>query len=275
MRHARYDESYGNDPADNYERFFVPTIGEPFARALVAQADIRPSEHVLDVACGTGVVARLITRTPGRIGNVTGLDSNASMLAVAEAVTIPADAVEWRRAPAEDMPFPDASFDVVLCQMGLQFMEDLAGALSEMRRVSRPGGRVLVSVPGPIMGVFTPLADALDHHVGPEVGAFVRQVFSLHDVDSLRGMLERAGFVDVTVDATKYDLELPTSHDFLWQYIHCTPLTGVMSEIGADRVAALERDVIEAWEPFVVDAGLKHRQRLVVASANAVELGLS
>lgn len=266
MSHARFDASYGTNPAENYERFFVPAIGEPLAEALIGRAAVHPNDRVLDVACGTGIVARLLSEARDARGTLAGLDPNASMLAVAEAVASPTARIEWHQAPAEEMPLPAESFDVVLCQMGLQFMEDRPAALLEMHRVLADEGRLLLSVPGPIAGVFALLASALERNVGPQAAGFVRQVFSLHDVDELERLMGDAGFVDVTVEAEDHVLELSSPREFLWQYIHSTPLAAVVSQIDAEAAAALEREVLDASAELLRDDVLEHRQRLVVAS---------
>lgn len=266
MSQARFDASYGSDPAENYERFFVPAIGKPFAEVLVRRAAIQPDDRVLDVACGTGIVARLLSEARNGRGGLVGLDPNASMLVVAERVTSPSAGIEWYQAGADEIPFPAESFDVVVCQMGLQFMEDQAAALREMCRVLAAEGRLLLSVPGPIAGIFALLALALERNFTPQAAGFVRKVFSLHDVDELEQLVEAAGFVGVTVEAEEHVLVLPPPGDFLWQYIHSTPLAAVVSQAGAEAAAALEREVLDSSAGLVRDDVLEHRQRLVVAS---------
>src|SRR3546814_10148611 len=117
-------------------------------------AALREGERVLDVACGTGVVTRLASEQVGATGAVAGLDVNPGMLAVARAATPEGMSIEWHEANAEAMPLPDASFDVVLCQLGLQFMPDRQAALREMRRVLVDGGRLAFNVPGPMPRIF-------------------------------------------------------------------------------------------------------------------------
>ena len=99
-------QSYGGTAPENYERYFVPAIGLPLAAALVESAGLSPGERVLDVACGTGVVARLAAERVGTAGHVTGLDVNPGMLAVAHSASTPV-AIEWREARAEDTQVPD------------------------------------------------------------------------------------------------------------------------------------------------------------------------
>lgn len=267
MPRARFDESYGANPAENYERFFTPSIGEPLAQALLERAAVQPNERVLDVACGTGVLARLLAHSVGPNGGLAGLDPNPAMLAVARSVTHASDEIQWYEAAAETMPLRAESFDVVLCQMGLQFMPDRSAALREMQRVLARNGRLLLSVPGPIPGIFDDLASALSRFVGPPAAGFVRQVFSLHDLAEMDGIVAAAGFAQVEVHAEEHDLKLPPPRQFLWQYVHSTPLSVSASQMDASARAEFEREVLDAWAVSGGDRGLDLRLRMVVASA--------
>ena len=115
---------FGGSAPENYEQFFVPVIAAPLATDLIDIAALGLGERVLDVACGTGVVARLAAERVGATGTVDGIDLNPGMLAVARSVTPPSMAIEWHESSAEAIPLPDEAFDVVLCQMGLQFVPD-------------------------------------------------------------------------------------------------------------------------------------------------------
>ena len=267
MSEAHFGESYGANPAENYERFFTPAIGEPLAHALLERAAVQPKERVLDVACGTGVLLRLLAHRIGPHAGLAGLDPNPAMLAVARSVTPASDRIQWYEAPAEVMPLPLESFDVVLCQMGLQFMPDRSAALREMQRVLARNGRLLLSVPGPIPGIFDDLASALGQCVGPPAAGFVRQVFSLHDLAEVAGIVRDAGFTDVEVEAEDYDLELPPPQQFLWEYVHSTPLSVSVSQMDASARAELEREVLTAWADSAGDGTLRLGLRMVIASA--------
>jgi ubiquinone/menaquinone biosynthesis C-methylase UbiE len=246
----------GGSPPENYERYFVPAIGEPVARDLIDRAALRAGERVLDVACGTGVVTRLASEQVGVTGTVAGLDVNPGMLAVARSATPPGTSIDWHQASAEAMPLPDEAFDVVLCQMGLQFMADKPAALSEMRRVLAAGGRLILNAPGPTPQPMAVMAQALATHVRPEAAGFVHAVFSLHDDEELRGLVEAAGFTDVVVDRHSKTLRLPPPQDFLWQYIASTPLAEVVAEIAEPARAAIEQRMVDGSEPFVEDGAL-------------------
>ncbi len=135
------------NPAEVYESFFVPAMFAPLATLVLDRVSPRPGERVLDVACGTGIVARRAARLVGDGGRVVGVDPSPAMLAVARSAAVSEDvSVEWQEGTAEALPFPDASFDLAFCQMGLQFFPDKQAGLTELHRVLVPGGRTAVSV---------------------------------------------------------------------------------------------------------------------------------
>jgi len=267
MAEQHFGKAYGGKPPLNYERFFVPAIGAPLAKDLIKLAALRSGQRVLDVACGTGIVGRLASQQVGASGTVAGLDVNPGMLAVARSATPPAMAIEWHEASAEAMPLPDASFDAVLCQMGLQFMPDKHAALREMRRVLVRGGGLILNAPGPTPRLFTIMGEALERHIGAEAARFVFQVFSLHDTAEIQKLLSGAGFHDVSVQSDTKTLRLPAPEEFLWQYVHSTPLAGAVAQVHDDRRGLLEHDVVAKWQEFVNDGALVLQVRVVVASA--------
>jgi len=258
---------YGDNPAANYERFFVPVIGAPIATDLIRSAALRPGERVLDVACGTGVVTRLAAGQVGETGTVAGLDVNPGMLGVADSSTPPGMAIEWYEASADAMPLADASFDVVLCQMGLEFMPDKHAALREMWRVLEAGGRLVLNVPGPTPRPFAILGAALARHIAPEAAGFVDHVFSLHDKVEIHGLISGAGFNDVSVRAETTTLRLPAPREFLWQYVHSTPLAGAVAQADDERRGSLERDVVTEWREFMDDQALVFQVPMTTATA--------
>ena len=261
-----YGQAYGGTAPENYQRYFVPVIGGPFAEDLIAEAALNLGERVLDVACGTGVVARLAAERVGPNGAVAALDLNPAMLSVARSIPSSGAAIRWYETTAESIPLPDNRFDVVFCQLGLQFVADKLAAIREMRRVLVLGGRVLVSTP-PSNAFFGVLNQALARHVGSEAAEFVRMVFSLHDPATIERLFREAGFDDVTVRTYAKPLRLPAARDFFWQYVHCTPLMGMLASLDAAGVAALESEVVHRWEPWSNDGGMTYEQGMNVAKA--------
>lgn len=267
MTQHAYSNDFGGSAADNYQRYFVPSIGAPVADDLISIADLRPGERVLDIACGTGIVTQRAAQRVGAGGRVVGLDVNPGMLAVARAETPARLSIDWFEASAESMPLPDETFDVVLCQMGLQFIPNKLAALREARRVLASGGRAHLTVPGPKPAIFGIMADGLARHIGREAAAFAELVFSLHDVDELTELMRGAGFGDVDVRASTRALRLPGSEDFLWQYIYSTPIAEMAAQAGKDKREALEREICERWQAFVEDGALSLEVGMTTASA--------
>ncbi len=262
-----YGKAYSGNAAENYERYFVPRIPGPLAIDLVNTAGLKAGERVLDVGCGTGVVARLAAAQVGATGTVDGVDPTPGMLAVARAITPRDRPIAWHEASAEALPAPDGSYDVVLSQLALMFFPDKSAALRQMWRVLTPGGRLAVNVPGSIAELMTIFADGLARHIGPALGGFVHQVFSLHDAGQLRDLIRSAGFQDVTIQSEARTFHLPAPAEFLWQYIYCTPLAGPVAQASDEQRAALERDIVARWQPFVQDGGLRYDQEILVATA--------
>lgn len=261
-----YGKAYGGNAAENYERFFVPVIGGPLARELVRTAGLQPGERVLDVACGTGVVTRLAAERVAPDGTVAGLDVNPGMLAVAQPLASSAPVpIRWYETSAEAMPLPDAAFDVVLCQLALMFMPDKRAALREMYRVLEPGGRAFITVPSPTR-FFNVMDDAVAERIGAEAAAFVKLVFSLNDRAEIEQLVSGAGFREVSVRTSATTFHLPAPADFLWQYVQSTPLMEPIAEAGDDVRAALERDVVAGWRPWVADGGLAYEQPITLAT---------
>ena len=202
-------KQYGGNAAENYERYFVPTIGMAWATALLDAAELHPGDRVLDVACGTGVVTRLTAERVGPDGAVAGLDINPAMLAVARSVPSSGAAIEWHEASAESLPLADGSFDVVLSSLGLQFVPDKTSALREMQRVLAPDGQLAIATVGPTPPLFAILEQALASHVKPEAAGFMRAVFSLHEPQELEKLTSGVGFRHVEVRAKALSVTLP------------------------------------------------------------------
>ena len=242
--------------AENYQRYFVPAIATPVSAGLLGTARLQPGEHVLDVACGTGVIARLAAEAVGSTGSVTGIDLAPDMINVARAT--PASAgppIGWHIGDAAALPFPDDTYDTVLCQMGLMFISDRPAAVAEMRRTLVPGGRAVISTPGAIQPPFEILERALVEHIDAGLGGFVRAVFSMHDPGALAAILRGAGLRDVTATVKQATLRLPAPAEFLWQYINLTPMAPIVAQAPEAAKKAMEADIVEGWQPYVGEGG--------------------
>jgi ubiquinone/menaquinone biosynthesis C-methylase UbiE len=262
---------------ENYERYLVASIFAAWADDLVEVAALQPSERVLDIACGTGIVARTAARKLGSGGSVVGLDLSAPMLAVARtAATAEGMTVEWREGSAAKLPLPDGAFDIVFCQQGLQFFPDRPAALREMFRVLSPGGRLVLSVwreiersPG-----FAVLAQALTHHIGPEAGTLMTSgPFSLSNPEELHALLAMAGFNDIGIHPAAKILRYPSPDEFVLHYAAGSALAGAVAGADDNARAALIAEVGEKLQSFVDDQGLAFpiESNIVIARRSTVQ----
>jgi SAM-dependent methyltransferase len=178
-------------PAETYEHYFVPSNFARWIPLHIEYATPQAGDRVLDVACGTGIVARSVAPLVGPQGRVVALDLSPDMLAVARKLPAPDGApIEWRDGDAVSLP--DGPFDVVFCQQGLQFVDDRSAAVREMTRVLAPGGRVVASVWQDLerQPVYAPMIEAEARFLGVDVPEVAGRPFCLGDPDELRALFE-------------------------------------------------------------------------------------
>lgn len=190
-----------NDPlagARAYEGLLVPALFREWAEVVASAAGIASGHSVVDVACGTGVLAREVLRRVGPTGSVVGVDLAAGMLAVARGLE---PAIAWREAPAEALPVHDGAMDAVVSQFGLMFFPDRVAAAREMFRVLRPGGRVAVAVWDALENQppYQVEVDLLESMAGEAAAEALRAPFVLGDPEELAAIFRQAGFQQVEV----------------------------------------------------------------------------
>jgi SAM-dependent methyltransferase len=180
------------DAAKAYEALFVPALFRQWAAKVADAAALRTGQRVLDVACGTGVLAREAAARVGAAGRVVGIDPNPGMLAVAAQL---APGVEWREGAAESLPFPNRSFNAVVSQFGLMFFRDRHQALQEMRRALIPGGRLVVAVWNSLEEIpaYASLVTLLEETAGRRAADALRAPFVLGDRRDFARLASQAG----------------------------------------------------------------------------------
>jgi ubiquinone/menaquinone biosynthesis C-methylase UbiE len=252
-----------------YQRYLVPAMTSMWADDLAGLADLGPGERILDVACGTGVVARVAAERVGSAGSVAGLDLNPGMLAVARSLPPVVGApVEWHEGSALDLPFGDHDFDVVFCQLGLQFFPDRPAALREMLRVLVPEGRLALNVFGPIEHnpATHAISDSLDRRLHSGASLVKRNEHSLADPHELRRLVENAGFTDVTVETATKTVRFPSAMHYVQIQLSGTPLALVVTrEAPVERERLVEEiitDVSSALAPYAGEEGLQFPQEV-------------
>jgi len=201
-----------DNPASIYEAQLVPAIFEPLARVLIERVRPKLGESVLDAACGTGVVARLIAPTVGPSGMMVGIDFDPMMVEMAKRL---APEIEWRQGNLQNLPFADEFFDLVVCQQGLQFLPDRNAGVREIHRVLRAGGRIVLATwtdlaksPGHLL-----LFEALGATLGPDRAR--PTAWSLSDETQLLNLVSEAGFVSVTTTIVSLQTKYPSARQFI------------------------------------------------------------
>ena len=254
---AAHQWQLSGSAADLYDRYPARYILGPWAPGLVRLARLQPGERVLDLACGTGVVARLAAEAVRSTGRVAGFDLNAGMLAVARARPHPSGSpITWIRGSAVAMGVRSASFDVVLCQQGFQFFPDRAAALGEMRRVLAPRGRLLLSVWRGACPYNAAVIDALREHVGAEVAARFSMSRVVPDAGELHRLAVAAGLREVAIHASAMSIRLPPLERFVPSHLAATPVAGAVAAAGAEARAALAEHVSRALRGYADREGV-------------------
>jgi len=178
--------------AEAYEDLFVPALFREWAPRVAAAAALGPGDQVLDVACGTGILARTAAALVSPGGVVTGVDLNPGMLTVAARL---ASGIRWQQGTAEALPFPDQVFDAVVSQFGLMFFPDRVGAIREMGRVLTRGGRLAVAVWDSLTNTpaFAAEVALLERTAGADAANALRLPFVLGDRQELARLFASAG----------------------------------------------------------------------------------
>lgn len=186
------------EAAEGYEAFFVPAIFNQWPPVMIEAADISPEDDVLDVGCGTGVLTRELVKYTSDSGSVTGLDLSESMLSVARGRC---PGATFRQGNVAKLPFADQSFDAVLSSFMLMFVPEPAQAVNEIRRVLRPGGRLVVSVWQGLDNnvVYRELVEAAREVLDDASAESLAWPFTLGQPDALQHVFETIGLSDVTI----------------------------------------------------------------------------
>lgn len=253
------------DAADVYERCFVPAIFGQWASRLVDVAMVAAGDRVLDVGCGTGVLARKAADRVAREEQVTGLDLNEGMLAMARRLR---PRIDWRQGDATRLPFADASFDVVLSQFALMYFLDRAAALAEMVRVLRPAGRLVVAVWEPFERAtgYVTLTEIARRRCGQAAADVLTAPFALGNMRTVRELFAAAGIDEAVVELRAGTMTFPTIEAFVETEVKGSPLEALLDEESYLRLVQEARDRLQEFRTDVGDIVMPLEALLIVAN---------
>jgi len=268
MTMADRDAAFVGLIPENYDRYLGPMFFHDYADDMAARLEVRPGMHVLETACGTGIVTRrLVTRLAGH-GRLVATDLNEPMLAYAAAKMPATERLEWRPADATKLPFDDRSFDAVVCQFGLMFFPDKAAGVREAFRVLRPAGQFLVSVWDRIEDNPVPRIthETLAAFFPSDPPQFYTVPFSLHDPTVVRRLLEDAGFVDVQWERLERVGESPSAAEAVTGLIEGNPIYLAIMERRPSALADIKAAVVRNLAAALGDHPLRCPLRTIYFS---------
>ncbi len=237
--------------AEIYEEFFVPALFSPWPSHVLNAADVESGDSVLDVGCGTGILARSALRVVGPSGSVVGVDVNEGMLQVARSKSTD---VEWRQGQAESLPFAQNMFDRVVSQFGLMFFQDRIKAVSEMIRVMKRGGKACVAVWASLSATpgYAAVADMLRDVFDAETARSIEAPYCLGDVDELETLFEKSGASNISVNTVSGKARFASIDAWLYTDIKGWTLAEVIDD---DGYARLRHSAPEYLGKFVGEDG--------------------
>jgi ubiquinone/menaquinone biosynthesis C-methylase UbiE len=241
------------DAPTAYTRFAYK-IMEPWTDDLILSGRCRDGDRVLDVACGPGLVASRVNLVSRKLCTVTGIDLNEGMLNVARSNPH----VTWQQGSATALPFDPDSFDVVLCQQGLQFFPDRSTAMMEMARVLVPGGRIALNVWGRLerQPFHAEVISAIGLFIGPEAQATFDAAFSLNTAEELHHLARSAGLRNSHVRFEHRTMRFPVPAKLIAGFVAGTPVSTQYLAMPDDRKQAFMTHVIKQLDSYVDDDGL-------------------
>lgn len=253
-----------------YEKYVAPAFGGVWAQDLVNRAALRKGDKILDVGCGTGIVARCAYKSLGDSVHIAGVDINEIALEKAREIgALNAAPIEWKQADVTALPFSNEKFDVLLCQQGLQYFPDRSRALNEINRVLVNDGRVVFSVWRSIE--FSPfyftLHEALKEYVNPEAASILASAYTLSDSAQLRTLFKGARFKNIKIRLVIKQMRYPSLEEFLCGSFLSSPFANdifALEEIKREEMfQAIHKSILN----YIDDDGLAAPMESYVVSA--------
>jgi ubiquinone/menaquinone biosynthesis C-methylase UbiE len=252
-----------------YDRYLGPILFQPYAEDMAARLDVPANGSVLEVACGTGILTRILRDRLPATTRLVATDLNEPMIRNAAQKFSERDAVEWQQADASNLPFGDQSFNAVVCQFGIMFVPDKTVCAREARRVLKPGGVFLFNV-----------WDSMEHNDLGRIAhetitsffendppAFYQVPFGYHDQREIKRVLEDAGFRDVRLDVVAKIGGASLPEDAAQGLVHGNPVAVAITERDPSLLPVITSAVAAALKKQFGETAVRAPMQAIVVEA--------
>jgi len=243
------------DGPSAYEKYIVPAYTGAWAKEIVNRACLSQGEKILDVACGTGLVARTAADVLRNCDLIYGIDVNEEMIKKAYEIE---KGINWQNCEVTDMTYSDNYFDVVFCQQGLQYFPDPSLALKQINRVLVKSGRILLSVWRPIQysPFYESLCKALEKYLDIKAASMLLAAFSLGDYEKLKTLFEDAGFNSININIVIKQMSYSPFEEFVVGGMMATPFFQEIQAMPSSLREEMFSDIYDSNQDYIDDDGL-------------------
>lgn len=260
----------GSIPAA-YDKYLGPVLFQPYAEDLAARLAIEPDSSVLELACGTGILTRVLRDRLPASARLVATDLNEPMFRNAATKFTERDAIEWKQVDASNLPFDDRAFDAVVCQFGLMFFPDKARSAQEAHRVLKSGAVFLFNVWDSLEQ--NPLGEiahgTITSFFEKDPPTFYQVPFGYHDPSEIQRLLEEAGFRDVGVDVVSKVSVATRAEDAAAGLVLGNPVSVTIAERDASLLPVIKNAVADALTKHFGASTFRAPMRAIVAHAKA------
>ncbi|MBC8438249.1 MAG: methyltransferase domain-containing protein [Deltaproteobacteria bacterium] len=243
------------DGPNAYEKYIVPAYTWVWAKEIVKRACLREGEKILDVACGTGLVARIAADEQSNPGLIYGVDVNEVMIKKARNI---GKSINFYHSDVLEMPFSNNYFDVIFCQQGLQYFPDPGSALKEMNRVLVENGRILLSVWRPIKysPFYKSLCKVLEKYVNTKSASMLSAAFTFGDFGKLKSLFSDAGFNCININIVVKQMRYSPFEEFVVGGIMASPFYKDIQEMQGSKREEMLLEIYNSNQNYIDDNGL-------------------
>jgi ubiquinone/menaquinone biosynthesis C-methylase UbiE len=264
------DQAFTGSIPEVYDRLMVPMLFAPYASDLAQRVKAHRPGHLLETAAGTGALTRVLASELPPDTAITATDLSEPMLLQARTHLNDKPQIKWQQADALALPFGDASFDAVVCQFGAMFFEPKSEAFAEVRRVLRPGGRMVFDVWDRIEeNDFANVVHQTLQQVFPQnPSQFMARIpHGYHDATRIRAELTEAGFTDIAIEVIDHHSHANTPEETATAFCHGTPMRTEIEARGAPGLEAATRAAVDALTLRFGNGPIEGRMRALMISA--------